>query len=104
MNIAYIVGDFDKPVEQSPVMWFSAEFLSALQQFTKDGIVALWSVDWTNAKCAMARNIRRSNPCHPECVTDVRVMRQTVDGATVIWLLTGEYNWEKDMYEGRWPD
>lgn len=85
------------PLFDSPELWFSAEFLHR----PLDG----WEIDWTPSPL-------RCPDMLPKALGQGKILTECTSKGVIIklpklqriWVLTGEYDWERNGYLGRWPD
>lgn len=94
---AFVPEDGEPLLFDNPVVWFSAEFLyRPLDGFT---------VDWTPSPLKYPDVL-------PKALGQGRILTECVIKGVVIklperqriWVLTGTYDYDRNGYQGRWPD
>lgn len=79
------------PLFDSPELWFSEEFLHR----PLDGFTVDW--DALNDKALQSAADDDARGTYAGMIIKLPKLQR-------IWVLTGEYDWERNGYLGRWPD
>lgn len=98
---AFVPEDGEPLLFDSPVVWFSNEFMHR----PLDGFEIDWGPLANNAHEHLKSlgNPRREPGqwVYPDCLKGVIIK---LPERQRIWVLTGEYDYERDGHQGRWPD